>query len=227
MKVAVLFSGGKDSTLALYEAIKDGHEVGCLVSIIPKNPESYMFHYPNIWLTELQARAMGFKIITRESAGEKEKELKDMEAALRQAKKQEGVEGVVVGAIESQYQHSRVNRVCSGLGLKVVAPLWKKGSEELWESLLGYRFKVIITAVACEGLNESWLGRLIDRKMLNTLKQKSKKHRFHLSGEGGEYESLVIDGPIFRKELFITDARPVWEYNSGFYVIEKAKLREK
>jgi len=116
MKVAILFSGGKDSTIALYEAKKDGHEICCLVSVLPKNPESYMFHYPNVELTVLQARAMGLKIITRESKGEKEKELKDLEAVLGDAKKKEGIEGVVVGTVESVYQSSRVDKVVKSSG---------------------------------------------------------------------------------------------------------------
>jgi len=227
MKVAVLFSGGKDSTLTLYEAIKDGHDVQCLVSVIVKNPESYMFHYPNVELTKLQAQAMGFKIVTKRTRGEKEVELRDLEQVLRRVKKEDKIKGVVIGAIESVYQSSRVKRICKKLGLKMIAPLWKKSPEELWKSLLGYKFKVIITAVACEGLTEGWLGRLIDRKALAELKQKSKKHRFHLSGEGGEFETIVIDGPIFKKPLLITQAKPVWQYNSGFYVIEKAELSGK
>lgn len=227
MKVAVLFSGGKDSTLALYEAIKDGHEICCLVSVIPKNPESYMFHYPNIELTKLQARALGLKIVTKESGGKKESELSDLEGALRSVKREHKIEGVVVGAIASVYQHSRVEKICKRLGLRAVAPLWRKDPEELWESLLGYRFRVIITAVACEGLDESWLGREIDKRNIGRLISLSKKHRFHACGEGGEFETFVIDGPIFKKEISIRQAKSVWEYNSGFYVIEKAELKEK
>jgi len=227
MKVVVLFSGGKDSTLALYEVIKDGHDVRCLVSVIPKNPESYMFHYPNIELTKLQARALGMKIVTKQSKGKKESELKDLEAVLRSVKREHRIEGVVVGAIASVYQRSRVEKICRGLGLEVVVPLWKKSPQGLWKTILDYRFRVIITAVACEGLTESWLGREIDKKALGKLSSLSKKHRFHLSGEGGEFETLVIDGPIFKSELLILSAKPVWEYNSGFYVIEKAELKKK
>ncbi len=227
MKVAVLFSGGKDSTLALYEAIKDGHEIACLVSVLPENPESYMFHYPNIRLTKMQAKAMGFRIIIKQSKGEKEKELKDLEDALKQAKREYKVEGVVSGAIESAYQGSRVRNVCKRLGLKSVEPLWKKNPETLWKSLLDYGFRVMVIAIACEGLEESWLGKEIDKKAAGKLISLSKKHRFHPCGEGGEFETLVIDGPIFRKRLAIRKAKPVWEYNSGLYLIEKAELKGK
>jgi len=227
MKIAALFSGGKDSTLALYEAIKDAHDIVCLVSVIPRNPESYMFHYPNIGLVKHQARAMQTPIITKETKGEKEKELRDMEKALLEAKNKYGAEGVVVGAIESEYQNSRVSKVCRPLGLKVVAPLWHRKPEELWGQLLDCRFRVIITAVACEGMDESWLGREIDHKALDRLLALSKKHRFHPSGEGGEFETFVKDGPLFKYDIMVKKARKVWEYNSGMYVIEEVKLEEK
>jgi len=227
MRVCVLFSGGKDSTLAAYEAMKDGHEIACLVSVISKSPESYMFHYPNIRLAKLQAKAMGFKIFTKETEGEKEKELKDLEDILRTVKKDEKIEGVVAGALASKYQNTRIGRVCRKLGLKVITPLWMKDPEERWKSLLGYGFRVLITATACEGLNESWLGIEVKRSNLGRLVALSKKHRFHLGGEGGEFETFVFDGPIFKKKIGIKTAKAEWEYDSGFYIIEKAVLLEK
>jgi len=109
----------------------------------------------------------------------------------------------------------------------MISPLWHKEPEELWRSIIHHGFKVMIIAVACEGLDQSWLGKVIDKGSLDQLLIKSRKHRFHPCGEGGEFETLVIDGPIFQKRIEIKNANPVWEYNSGFYVIEKAELKEK
>lgn len=224
MRVAVLFSGGKDSTFALYKALLKGHEVKCLVSIVPESRESYMFHYPNIRLTALQAEAMEIPIITGSTAGEKERELKDLEAALKGV---EDIEGVVVGALASRYQRERVEAVCSRLGLEMISPLWDENPEKLWNELLATGFKVMITAVAADGLGKEWLGRVVDKKALGELKKLSEKHKFHLMGEGGEMETLVLDCPLFRRKLEILEAEKIWEQDSGYYLVKNAKLVEK
>ena len=114
MKLGVLFSGGKDSTLALHLA-KEKEEVVCLITVVSKNKESYMFHTPNIDITELQAQALGLPLVSVTSEGKKEEELCDLEKAIMQAKNEFGIEGVVTGAVESVYQASRVQRICNRL----------------------------------------------------------------------------------------------------------------
>jgi ABC transporter with metal-binding/Fe-S-binding domain ATP-binding protein len=221
LRAAVLFSGGKDSTLAAFEAKKAGHELRYLVSLFPRNSESYMFHYPNIGLTKIQAESMGIPIITHATKGEKEKELEDMENALKSIK--EEIDCVVTGAIASEYQKSRIERICLKLGLKPVSPLWHRDPLELWKSCLDNGFRVMITAVACEGLDKGWLGRIIDAQSFKELKRLSEKYRFHLSGEGGEFETLVVNCPLFRKGLVINRSTIEWDEKtkSGFLLIEK------
>jgi diphthine-ammonia ligase len=225
MRLAVLFSGGKDSSLAMQRVMERGLSVTKLVSIVSKSPESYMFHYPNIQLTELQARAMEIPLVKKVSEGKKEKELKDLEEALRQIRKD--VEGVVVGAIASRYQRDRISKICTRLGLSMEAPLWGEDPGKLWNEVIERGFKIIIVGVACEGLGREWLGREIDSKAFGELERLSKKYRFHLGGEGGEFETLVLDAPFFRKRLVIKKAETEWQGDSGYYWIKQAWLVDK
>ncbi len=221
MRAAVLFSGGKDSTLALYEAKRAGFDIKHLVSIFPKSKESYMFHHPNVGLTRVQAGCMGIPIITGVTDGEKEEELLDLERALGSIKKD--IDCVFSGAVASEYQKSRVDRICGSLGLESKAPLWHRDPAEMWRFCLETGFRVMITAVACDGLDKSWLGRVIDRESFDELMQLSGRYRFHLGGEGGEFETLVTDCPLFNKPLSILKSRKEWDSKtgSGLLVIEK------
>lgn len=225
MDLAALFSGGKDSCFAVFQSMRAGHRVRYLVTVFPENPESYLFHYPNIRLTKLQARAMGISHITRESKGEKEKELRDLEMALKPISRE--IEGVVTGGIASGYQADRMGRLCQGLGLKFLAPLWRIEPNRYWRMLLKSGFRVMMTGVSCQGLGEEWLGRVMDSGALRELKSLGKRFRFHLAGEGGEFETLVLDCPLFKKRLRILKARKTWNGDSGIYRIEKAVLAGK
>jgi len=222
MKVAVLFSGGKDSVMALNKALEK-FEVKTLVSVFPKSPASYMFHYPNVRITEMQAEAMGIPIVTKVTEEGVERELEDLESVLGSIT---GIGGVVSGALASKYQRDRIDRIAGKLGIKSLAPLWGIDLEEYWNSILELGFKVIITGVACEGLGKGWLGREIDRESFEELKKLSRKHKFHLGGEGGEFETLVLDGPIFRKRIKITESETEWDSKtqSGLFIVKRARL---
>jgi len=221
MRAAVLFSGGKDSTLALYETLQHGFEIKFLVSVFTRSSESYMFHYPNIELTRVQAKSMGIPIITKVTAGKKELELIDLEHALKSVKDQ--IDCVVSGAVASEYQKSRIDKICGKLKLRSSAPLWHKDPLGLWEMCLDSGFRVMITAVACDGLDKRWLGKVIDKQNFRDLKRLSEKYRFHLTGEGGEFETLVVDCPLFKRPLKVRKTRTEWDdkTNSGLLIIEK------
>ncbi|MCD4740804.1 diphthine--ammonia ligase, partial [archaeon] len=130
MKVAILFSGGKDSCYAMHLAMQQ-HEPACLVTIVPEKPDSYMFHYPNIHLVDAQAALIGLPLIKKTTKAEKEKELEDLKKALQEAKQKYKIKGVVSGAIASNYQKTRVDKICEELGLESIAPLWGKNQEQL------------------------------------------------------------------------------------------------
>lgn len=218
-----MVSGGKDSAIALYRAMRSGHDVKCLVTMVPRRPDSWMFHYPNIHLTDLFAEASRIPLVKAETEGEKEKELADLESLLRTV----DVEGVVSGAIQSQYQKTRVDEICGKLGLESIAPLWHGDQKKLIEELISLKFHAIITGVYAHGLDQKWLGRTIDKEALNDLVELNARYQTSLVGEGGEYETLVLDAPFFTKKIGILKARMVWEGSSGYLQVEEAELQDK
>lgn len=226
MKVAVLFSGGKDSTMAYYKAREDGHEVKYLVSLISDNPASYMFHVANIHITELSAEALGVPLIRKVTKGIKEEELEDLTTVLRDLKNK-GIECIYSGALHSVYQKSRIDSICEELGLKSYAPLWHRDPEEYMKEVIELGFEVIITSVSAEGLDESWLGRKIDSAVLEDIIALNKKYGMHIAFEGGEAETLVLNGPVFNKKIEITESEVIWERDSGYFLIKDAVLIDK
>ena len=223
MKVAVLFSGGKDSTMAVYKALEEGHEVNYLISVFSDNPASYMFHVANIHITELSAEAMDIPLIKKVTKGIKEEELIDLTHILSDLRDM-GIEAIYSGALFSVYQKSRIDTICEDLGLKSCAPLWHRDPVEYMEEIIDLGFEVIITSVAAEGLDESWLGKKIDRAVLDDIIEVNKKYHIHIGFEGGEAETLVLDGPIFNKKVNVIESENVWEKDSGYFLIKEAKL---
>ncbi len=205
MKLGVLFSGGKDSTLATLYAKKYGHEVGCLISVFSKNRDSFMFHTPSISRVEKQAEMMNIPLIYIDTKGEKEAELRDLERVVKDARNRYGIEGIVTGAVESVYQASRVQLICNKLGLECFNPLWQKNQVELLDDLVKNKFKVIIVGVAAYPLDDKWIGKKIDKEFIKRMKELNKKYKINPAGEGGEFESFVIDCPLFENELKVRD----------------------
>lgn len=223
MQLIALFSGGKDSVFAILKAKQKEHEIKYLATIHSKNPDSYMYHTPNIGLTFMQSRAMNIQLVSKESLGIKEEEIKDLKILLGNL----DVDGVVCGAIASKYQKKRVEDVCKELKLKLISPLWNKNPEKLLREMLKEGFEIIITAVAAEGFDENWLGRKIDEECLKDLIELNKKFGVNIVGEGGEMETFVLDCPLFDKKIEITKAEKVWKDNNGIYEIKDAKFVEK
>lgn len=226
MRLGVLFSGGKDSLFACWKAMQH-EEVACLITVVSRNPESYMFHTPNIHLAGLQAEAAGLPLVEVETAGEKEAELLDLKRALLEARDRFGIEGVVTGAILSVYQATRVQRLCHELDLWCFNPLWHTDQEAYMEELIGAGFRVIIAGVFSCPFDASWLGREIDRHTLDELRRAAKKYQITLTGEGGEFETFVIDAPFFSRRIAIEEASRVYRNYNGVLRIERAGLVEK
>jgi predicted ATP pyrophosphatase (TIGR00289 family) len=226
MKAAVLFSGGKDSTMAVYKAMEDGNEVKYLFSMISENPHSYMYHVPNIHITELSAQAMDIPLIKGITKGEEEKEVDDLKDALINLKNL-GVEAIYSGALYSVYQKSRIDKICDDIGLHSMAPLWQRDSEEYMRELIELGFEIILTGVAAEGLDESWLGRKVDEESLEELIKLNDKFGINIAFEGGEAETLVLDCPIFNKKIKILESKKNWSYDNGFLDIQDAILVDK
>lgn len=226
MKVAVLFSGGKDSTMALYNALETGEDVKYLLSMKSVNDESYMFHVPNIHITDLLAEALNIPIITAQTQGIKEEELEDLKMAFIKLKDL-GVEAIYAGALYSVYQKSRIEKLGDEVGLEIISPYWHVDELEYMKEIVSLGFEVIISGVFAYGLDESWLGRKIDDKAIDELVEINKKVGINLAFEGGEAETLAVDGPIFKKRINILKDKKIWHLDSGLYIIEEAELEDK
>lgn len=218
MDVACLFSGGKDSVFSAYIASKE-NKIKFLVTAKAKEG-SYMFHHPNIELTKVQAELMGLKQVFYESCSEKEKEVEELEKVLSKL----DVEGIVVGAVASEYQKRRIEHIANKLGLKLISPIWKVNEIIYIKTLITAGFKIIITSVSAEGLDKSWLGRIIDENCLNDLIELNKKYGVSIVGEGGEYETFVLDCPLFKNKIEIEASKKVIDNGSGILNITKIKL---
>ena len=195
MSTGVLFSGGKDSCLALH---KFGAEnVTCLLSILPHDKDSWMFHQPNEKLLRKQAEMLRLPLIVRKSKGEKDKELEDLRELIKGA----GIKSLVIGGLASNYQGNRIGKIGKETGIEIIAPLWNYSEEKLWKELLENKFKVIITKIACEGIGKEFLGKIIDREKYEELKKLSEKYKFRLDFEGGEAETAVLWMPGFTEKI--------------------------
>ncbi len=210
-KTAILFSGGKDSTYAAYLAKKEGYEITCLITIFSSNKESYMFHTPSITETENQAKAMGLPIMIHNTLGKKEAELKDLEDAIKKAKKRYDFSTLFTGALHSEYQASRIEAICKKLKIKCINPLWHKDEIEYLKELLNTKFKIMIIGIFAFPLDKSWLGRIIDKKFIEEVSQLKDKYKIHAAGEGGEFETFVLNCPLFKKELEVVAYKDIKE----------------
>ena len=132
MHLAALFSGGKDSTYAAHIASKGKDNVVCLITMQSRRDDSWMFHTVNVHLAPDLAQALGIEVLMVETVGEKERELEDLKKVLSRI----DVDGLVTGAVASNYQKSRIDRICNDLGLKHVSPLWGKSSPDLLDEIL-------------------------------------------------------------------------------------------
>lgn len=223
MRLASLLSGGKDSVRSIQLALDGGHIVPYAVTIFPERNDSYMFHVPDLWLTSLQAASMGITHIRRDSSGRKEDELSDLKEALRPL----DVDGVLVGAIASNYQLARVTKICAELGLEVMAPLWGADPESLLRQMLEKSYCIVIVGVYADGMGPEWLGRIVDSATLDDLKRLQSERRINMSFEGGEAETLVLDCPLFSSRIVIDSAEVSWETCRGEYLIKQAHLEKK
>jgi diphthine-ammonia ligase len=228
VKLAALYSGGKDSTFAISCAKEMGHNVVCFVTIHPIADDSYLFHYPNSWITLYLANAMQIPLIAFHVGGRStDDETKALEGAIARAKSLYGIEGIVHGGISSNFQRQAFEGICLRQRIAVVAPLWNSEPEAYIIKLVERGFHIIIVGVSAMGLGKEWLGRELDEKAIAVLVSLSKKYGFNLTFEGGEAETLVIDCPLFWKKLQINSAHIQWDGQRGIFEIRDVELVEK
>jgi ABC transporter with metal-binding/Fe-S-binding domain ATP-binding protein len=225
MKLAALYSGGKDSTYSIFKVRQAGHSVKCLITMHPIADDSALFHYPNSWVTEYQAQAMQIPVLSFQVKGKsKEHEVRALEEAVVQAKVLYDIDGVVFGGISSVFQKKAFEGVCERKKLQAVAPIWGVEAEKYYAELLDKKFEIMVVGVSAMGLESEWLGRTIDKDALGTLTGLSKKYGFNLTFEGGEAETLVTDCPLFARKLRVKDAQARWDGQRGIFEILEVEL---
>ena len=225
MKLASLFSGGKDSTYAIYAVQKQGHDIACLLSVFPNSDESHLLHHPNMTWTKLQSESMNIpQLLISSDSDNTDEELSKLEILLQKAKEQFDIEGVVHGGIKSNFQKDKFETLCSKLNLIVVAPLWGIESQQYMNDLLDSKFEFIMTVVSSDGLGDSWLGKLISKSDIDILKRLSQKFGFNLNFEGGEAETFVMNCPLFTNSIKINKFEKIWDGYRGRFEIVDAEL---
>ena len=223
MRVAALFSGGKDSVFAVYIAQQYGWDVFPLVTLLPEKQDSWMFHSINIHLTELLAQAIDIPLVKKSTKGEKEKELVDLKNLLQDLE----IDGVISGAIASEYQRTRIEKICDELGIKSFNPLWHKNQELLLRDQVKAGFHIIIVGVFAAGFDETWLGKTIDEQTIDALVSLHEKYKINIAGEGGEFETLVLSGPLFSQKLVIDESLKEWNRDNGIFQVKSAHLEKR
>jgi len=202
-------------------------ELACLVTVFPKSEMSYMFHFPNLKWTAIQAESIGVPLLTKETEGIKEEELADLESALAKAKSRFGLEGIYTGALASVYQKTRVERICEHLSLECISPLWGIDPEIHLRRLVADGFEAMVVSVSALGLDRAWLGRRLDGPSIDELVALGKRYKFHVGLEGGEGETFVLDAPFFAERIEVRSSQKHWKGDSGYLEIRDAVLISK
>jgi ABC transporter with metal-binding/Fe-S-binding domain ATP-binding protein len=241
-----LFSGGKDSSWALYRALEEGLNVTRLLTVHPGDDSaSYMYHVPETRLAALAAESVGLELVEVEvgtgldavdagtdgadaptavdSAARGDAEVEPLEAALRSLQGEVDLAGVTAGAVESEFQTSRIRAMCDRLGVDLFAPLWRRDPAELAREMLDAGFEITVVQVAARGLDESWLGRTLDAAAFEELGQLGERYGVHLLGEGGEFETLVTDGPHMSRPIDL-EYETEWDGTRGRIRVTDARL---
>ncbi|MBU0636499.1 diphthine--ammonia ligase, partial [Candidatus Micrarchaeota archaeon] len=211
-RLGALISGGKDGWYAAFIQQQKNYSIECLISMKSKNKYSFMFHTPNIHLVKVQSKASQIPLILGSTPGKKELELKELKKTIQKAKQKFNLDGIVNGALLSNYQRERIEKVCDSLGLKIYSPLWQKEQLQELEELLQNKFEIIFSSIAAQGLSKEWLGKTINKKTISELKKLQEQLGFNAAGEGGEFETLVLDCPMFKQKITVKKAKPKTSY---------------
>ncbi len=199
-----------------------GWSIEALVTVKIQGEDSMMFQLQNTEIAEYQAESMGTKWIEVISNGIENKEIEELEDEIRNSIGKE-IDALVVGALRSDYQKTRIERMCERLGIISFCPVWHHDSELHMNALVEHGFDVRIVSVSSEGLDKSWLGKRITKENLKVLTELSKKYRFNLDGEGGEFETITLDAPHFSKPIQC-EGVVAWDGTRGTWNLTKIQL---
>ena len=210
-------SGGKDSILSLHLAHKNGINIKGMVTMIPEDPESMLYHTHNVSLVKIIAEVMGIQWISVNAPKNSEID------ALTKALKKLDAKYLITGGIESNYQKKKFDNVCKEVNMKHYAPLWGLDANKLYENIIMNKIDPIIVSVAALGLGKEWLGIHLNEQSVKKLLQLSEKYKFNAVGEGGDLDTLVLDAPLFSKKLEPSEVELIWYGDRGRLKINSLK----
>jgi len=226
MKVIASWSGGKDSCFACYRALAQGYEVSHLVNFISREFRRVSFHGTRAHLIYRQAQAIGIPLVQRTVPPDMslyERTFKKAVSAL----KRNGVEGMVFGDIYLQEHKDWIEKVCGELGITPFLPLWGIVPEQVLSDFIEAGFEAVVISAKADIFDEKWLGRRVDRSLLFDLKKLGEGKELDVCGEHGEYHTLVVDGPLFRKRVQVTYGVRVQRNERWFLDIPRCRLELK
>lgn len=218
MNYGALFTGGKDSTFAMYLAKKENKRISCLITIEPSDKDSYLYHFPNKKVIELISESVNIPLIYYKIHNA-QSEYTALEECLKIAKKEYKISHILNGAISSKFQKNNFRQICNSLNIELESPLWNKIPIDYLSELLANEFKIMLISVSTMGLDDTWLGRILGKEEIENIKRLSEKNQFNLNFEGGEAESLVLDCPLYSKQIKILKATPKWDGQKGIFEI--------
>jgi diphthine-ammonia ligase len=212
VKVAALWSGGKDSCLAYNKAVTRGFDVAFIITFLWETP---IFWHP-LSLIPLQSKALGIRYVTTKV---KEPYFEQYREAISRFMKKDRIEGIVTGDISfvDAFHGNWIDDVCKGLSINVIKPLWGLDRSDILNELISQGFKAVFTCVKQPWFDEKWLGRELNWKCLKELKELRDEHGIDLCGELGEYHTMIIDAPIFKEAIEISEFTNE-KKNSAFFM---------
>lgn len=207
------WSGGKDSCLALYHAIQSEGIPKALLTMFTEDGERSRSHGLPIGVIQQQAKALGIPLFARNASWDEYEDV--LTCALRDFKQQEIGCGVF-GDIDLEPHLEWVKRVCSSVAVEAYEPLWKKSRHDLLEEFLHLGFAATIVAVKQDALDMSFLGQSLDRQIVLEM----EKAGIDVSGEEGEYHTVVTNGPLLSSPIHIKSRGQVVRNGYCFLDIE-------
>ena len=226
MDVAILYSGGKDSTFAIEYAMKKNWNIKYLISVKPNRSDCYLFHFATVELTKCMAESLGIKhIYTTCTEADPIKEAQ----IIKDIVEKNPVDSVILGGIGLQEtQINSIREALFPLGVDVFASHAGYDHFELMKEMINKGYEIIISEIAADGLGANWLGKRLTMKNINEFAELSAKYGFHIGGEGGSYNTFVCDGPIFPKKLEVISVEKIMDGDfSGYINITEHKLLDK
>jgi uncharacterized protein (TIGR00290 family) len=205
------WSGGKDSCLACYKALQQGYEIKYLLNFISRESKRGCFHGVESRLMALQSELIGIPLAQKEVTADMKKYEEEFKEGVRDLKKQNRITHMVFGDIFLLDQVNWVERVCKDINIIPVEPLWNNRPENIVEEFIDSGFEAVIVSCQAEKLGKEFIGRTLDKTTAAELKRKGVCP----CGENGEFHTLVINGPNFKRKIRILKSEPILK--EGFW----------